>query len=466
VRCVIHRNRLQSLTGESVMDHRGRVSHDTMSTSVGELLAGRYRLLRVLGRGGMSAVWAAHDELLGRDVALKEVAPPPGQPGESPGQLRERALREARAAARVAHHCAVTVFDVAEGDGAHWIVMELLPPRTLADELALSGRLPAPAAARIGLDLLEALASAHAAGVLHRDVKPSNVLLTEGRAVLADFGIATVDGDAPGVEHGLVVGSPAYMAPERARGEAPSPASDLWALGATLYAAVEGRPPFWREAPLPTLTAVLTEDAPAPQHAGPLAGLVTGLLARDPATRPDAALARRVLQGVLTSPTEVLPAPVPGQGQTPADVAAVVDALDATRQVPRPRRRAAPVAMAACAAAALLGLGEAVSHYLPLGDPAAGAARGAEAVFAPAPVHSPAAKTRAATRSAAPTPRATQVVHHIALASAVVGASANADGDKERGRAAAHARKGDHRKAKDAHAGKGEGHGAKGKHGD
>jgi hypothetical protein len=355
-----------------------------MSSSEGQVLAGRYRLLQVVGRGGTGAVWAAHDELLRRDVAVKQVAPPQGQPGESPAELGARALREARAAARVDHPSAVTVFDVAEHDGRHWIVMELLPTRTLADELARTGPLAPEAAARIGLDLLDVLSTAHAAGVLHRDVKPANVLLTPGRAVLADFGIATLDGDAPAGERGLVVGSPAYMAPERARGEAPSPASDLWALGATLYAAVEGRPPFWRDAPLPTLDAVLREDPPPAAHAGPLGALVAALLARDPQARPDAALTRRVLLGVLASPVPVEPTgelagatlalPLAGIG-APHDV----PDLDATAAVPRQRRRA-PLAMAACAVT-LLGLGGVVSRSLGFDTTPAGVPSGGQAVL-------------------------------------------------------------------------------------
>ncbi len=384
-----------------------------MSTSAAQVLAGRYRLLHVVGRGGTGAVWAAHDELLGRDVAVKEVAPPQGQPGESTAELRERALREARAAARVGHPCAVTVFDVAEHDGRHWIVMELLPPRTLADELARSGPLTPEAAARVGLDLLDALSSAHAAGVLHRDVKPANVLLSQGRAVLADFGIATLDGDAPAAEHGLVVGSPAYMAPERARGEAPSPASDLWALGATLYAAVEGTSPFWRDAPLPTLDAVLREDAPVAEHAGPLGGLVAALLARDPQARPDAALTRRVLLGVLASPVvagatgEPAAGPVPEQGRSTLalplpvmDVARAGADLDATAAVPRQRRRV-PLAMAACAVT-LLGLGGVVGRSLGFDTTPlpARAVSGAETALTPS-------TPRPTPSTAKPTPRTT-----------------------------------------------------------
>src|SRR5215212_1981542 len=261
----------------------------------GQLLAGRYRLGRVLGRGGMGTVWAAHDEMLGRDVAVKEVQPPPELTAEQREVVRRRMLREARAAARISHPNAVTVYDVVEQDDRPWIVMQLLPPRTLADVVAASGPLPPAAVAAIGLDLVNALQAAHRAGVLHRDVKPANVLLTEGRAVLTDFGIATVDDDPALTSTGMLVGSPAFMAPERARGERPTPASDLWSLGATLFAASEGDSPFRRDGQLPTLSAVLTEPVPPAVHAGPLQPVLAILLERDPARRPDADHTRQLL---------------------------------------------------------------------------------------------------------------------------------------------------------------------------
>src|SRR5690349_14886542 len=262
----------------------------------GQMLAGRYRLGRVLGRGGMGTVWAAHDEMLGRDVAVKEVQPPPELTPEQLDVVRRRMLREARAAARISHPNAVTVYDVVEQDDRPWIVMQLLPPRTLADVVAASGPLPPAAVAAIGLDLVDALQAAHRAGVLHRDVKPANVLLTDGRAVLTDFGIATVDDDPALTSTGMLVGSPAFMAPERARGERPTPASDLWSLGATLFAATEGDSPFRRDGQLPTLSAVLTEPVPPAIHSGPLQPVLAALLHRDPARRPDADHTRRLLK--------------------------------------------------------------------------------------------------------------------------------------------------------------------------
>ena len=263
------------------------------------VVAGRYRLRHVVGRGGMGVLWAARDEMLSRDVAVKEIRPPVGAGDEHDALVRERALREARAAARVTHPSAVTVYDVVEEDGRPWIVMELLPSRTLADVLAVDGPMTPAAVARIGLDLLDALTAAHDAGVLHRDVKPGNVLFADGRAVLVDFGIAMVDGDASLTSAGLLLGSPAFMAPERARGERPTPASDLWSLGATLFTAVEGESPFRRDGQLPTLAAVVTQDAPPAEHAGPLRPLLAALLARDPAARPTAAEARtRILEAL------------------------------------------------------------------------------------------------------------------------------------------------------------------------
>ncbi len=291
------------------------------------LLAGRYRIGRVLGRGGMGTVWEAHDEMLDRDVAVKEVVPPPELTAEQRSVLRQRTLREARAAARINHPGAVTVHDVVEEGGHPFIVMQLLPPRTLADVLAANGPLPPAQVARIGLDLVDALAAAHVAGVLHRDVKPANVMLTDaGRAVLTDFGIATVEEDPTLTSTGMLLGSPAYMAPERARGERPSPASDLWSLGATLFTAVQGDPPFRREGNLPTLNAVLTEEAPPATRAGPLAPVIAALLSRDPAARPDAAWTRRLLHYAEdTGAHPVPPPPLPPTAPTVVVDPPVVD---------------------------------------------------------------------------------------------------------------------------------------------
>ena len=206
-----------------------------MSTTT--LLAGRYRLTGELGRGGMGVVWSAHDELLQRDVAVKEVHFPPALSPAERRELQDRTLVEARAVAAVDNPSAVRVFDIVEQDGRPWIVMELLRGRTLADAVAADGPLPEPEVARIGLSLLDALDAAHAAGILHRDVKPGNVLLTDtGRVALTDFGIATAaDGSTT---TGLVLGSPSYVAPERFAGHRSDARSDRWALGATLFTAI------------------------------------------------------------------------------------------------------------------------------------------------------------------------------------------------------------------------------------
>src|SRR4051794_24139176 len=309
----------------------------------GQLLAGRYRLGRVLGRGGMGTVWTAHDEMLGRDVAVKEVTPPPELTDEQRDVIRRRMLREARAAARISHPSAVTVYDGVEQDVRPWIVMQLLPPRTLADLIAASGPLPPAAVAAIGLDLVNALQAAHRAGVLHRDVKPANVMLAEGRAVLTDFGIALVDEDPALTSTGMLVGSPAFMAPERARGERPTPASDLWSLGATLFAAVEGDPPFRRDGQLPTLSALLTEPAPPAVHAGPLQPVLAALLQRDPARRPDADHTRRLLKDAeaaarrdATDPAVLTPPP------PPASTAAMPEPAPTPTPEPTPEPTAPP----------------------------------------------------------------------------------------------------------------------------
>ncbi|MDT7573508.1 MAG: eukaryotic-like serine/threonine-protein kinase, partial [Actinomycetota bacterium] len=242
-------------------------------------VAGRYRLLDRLGSGGMGTVWRAQDGVLGRDVAVKEVTFPPGVSDEEREVLRERTRREARAAARLDHPSAVTVYDVAEEDGTPYLVMELVEARTLAEVVRTDGPLSPRQTAEIGIAVLGALEAAHAQGIVHRDVKPGNVLLRDdGRVVLTDFGIATFTGDSSITSTGLLLGSPSYIAPERAQGETPGPASDLWSLGATLFTAVEGRPPFDKGQPLPTLTAVVTGDHAPYVAAGPLAPLLDGLL--------------------------------------------------------------------------------------------------------------------------------------------------------------------------------------------
>jgi len=264
------------------------------------LVGGRYLLGAELGRGGMGVVWLATDQVLQREVALKEITYPLHLTDDERAVLRERTLREARAAARLDDPHVVTVHDVVEEDGRPWLVMEHVRSRSLQQVLEDDGPLSPAAVAQIGLDVLSAITVAHAAGIVHRDVKPGNVLVddVDGHACLTDFGIATSTDDSSLTAHGAVLGSPSYMAPERARGEQSTPAIDLWSLGATLYTAVEGRTPFDRGAPLATLLAVVDEE-PAPMRAaGPLGPVLDGLLTKDPDARMTAAQARRELEQV------------------------------------------------------------------------------------------------------------------------------------------------------------------------
>jgi eukaryotic-like serine/threonine-protein kinase len=263
----------------------------------GRLLAGRYRLDASIGRGAMGIVWRGRDELLERDVAVKEVRVPAMVSSGDAGIVYQRTLREAKTAARLNHPGVVTVFDVVEEDGSPWIVMELVQARALDQIVTEEGPLRPLAAARVGECLLSALRCAHSAGVLHRDVKPSNVLIDAGgRAVLTDFGIAKFEGDPGLTQVGMVVGTPGFTAPERLRGRPATPASDLWSLGATLYAAVEGRGPFERAGgPAAVMAGVVNEKAPRAPSAGPLMPVIDALLRTDPGARPDAATAARLL---------------------------------------------------------------------------------------------------------------------------------------------------------------------------
>jgi tRNA A-37 threonylcarbamoyl transferase component Bud32 len=262
----------------------------------GLLVAGRYRLVDAIGSGGMGRVWRAHDELLHRAVALKELTAALYVSESDRTVLLARTRAEARAAARINHSAVVTVHDVLEHDGRPWIVMELVEGRSLADAVKEDGRVEPTEAARIGLWVLRALRAAHSAGVLHRDVKPGNVLLADdGRVLLTDFGIAQIDGDTTITRTGEVVGSVDFLAPERIRGQDPGQSSDLWALGATLYTAVEGLSPFRRTSPLSTMQAVVEEEPAVPRYAGPLAPVIAALLRKEPAARPDTDGTERLL---------------------------------------------------------------------------------------------------------------------------------------------------------------------------
>jgi hypothetical protein len=272
-----------------------------MSGGSARVIGGRYRLDGWLGRGGMGAVWQAHDTLLGRDVAVKEIYLPgaaEGPVGEDEPAIR-RAMREAQAAARLRHPGIVTVHDVVVQDGRPWIVMELVGGGSLAAAIREHGLLAEHRCAAVGLQVLDALRAAHRDGVLHRDVKPANILLDGDRVVLTDFGIAALDDATALTATGQMIGSPAYLAPERINGRPATAASDLWALGVTLYTAVTGRPPFQGEDTQATLAAVLHGRPEAPAHAGQLWPVIKGLLVKDPAHRLTADEARPLLETVV-----------------------------------------------------------------------------------------------------------------------------------------------------------------------
>ncbi|RKR89074.1 serine/threonine protein kinase [Micromonospora pisi] len=263
----------------------------------------RYVLVERIGQGGMGRVWRARDEMLQRDVAVKEIVPPPGLTDQARAELRERSLREARAIARLSHPNAVQVFDVLTSDGEPWIVMEYIPSRSLDAAINTEGPLSPIRAAKIGLGVLGALRAAHQSGIMHRDVKPANILLADdGRIVLTDFGLATAVEDTNLTLSGVVLGSPAYVAPERAMSGIVGVEGDLWSLGATLFAAVEGRSPYARPSSLMSLTALATEPPPVAERAGPLAPVLEGLLRKDPVERMDVESTERLLRDILQEP--------------------------------------------------------------------------------------------------------------------------------------------------------------------
>jgi hypothetical protein len=317
----------------------------------GRLLGGRYRLLDRLGFGGMGTVWRAHDEVVDRDVAVKEPRVAEHVTGAQRRTAHLRMQREARAAARIDHPCVVTVHDVVVEDDRPWIVMELVRGRSLAEVLA-EGTLPPREAARVGLAVLGALTAAHEAGVLHRDVKPANILLgRHDRVVLTDFGIAQVEGEEALTETGAFIGSPEYISPERVLGHRPGPESDLWSLGVVLYQAVEGLSPFRRQATPSTFQAVLLAELPPPRKAGPLGPAILGVLRKEPEARASAARFADELRAVLDPPRAPAPTPVPpdAAGARPSPPSGVGRALRGLR---RSRRAQAGTAVVAAAAAA------------------------------------------------------------------------------------------------------------------
>ncbi|PKV84177.1 serine/threonine-protein kinase [Streptomyces sp. TLI_146] len=360
-----------------------------MSSGENDRLAGRYRLIEQLGRGGMGVVWRAVDEVLGREVAVKELRTYSDMSAPELGDLRLRMQREARAAARVRHPGVVAVHDVTEHEGRPVIVMELVEGPSLDGVLAERGALDAREAAAIGARVLEALAAAHRAGVLHRDVKPGNILLESpqalgsaragetpiGRVVLTDFGIAAMDDPGDGsathlTRSGELVGSLDYLAPERAQGQDPGPASDVWALGATLYAAVEGSSPFRRTSTWSTLSAIVAEPLPEPVRAGRLGPVLRELMHKDPARRPDADTAARMLAAVAEGRDPGLPQVPAPRPVAPPREATVRDVLphrpqgfgpvvtqQPTTTVQPPRGRGRALVAAGVAAVVLAGAG-------------------------------------------------------------------------------------------------------------
>lgn len=329
-------------------------------------IAGRYRLTSVVNAGGSGTVWAAVDEVLGREVAVKEITASQYESEPDSAPVTEHTMREARAAGRVDHPGVVHVYDVVEHDGRPWIVMQLVKAPSLAEVIGRDGPRTPHEVAKLGLQLVGALRAAHALGIIHCDVKPSNVLVKGDRAVLTDFGIAHIEGEAPPFSKDTLAGAPSYIAPECVRGAPPTPASDLWALGATLYTAVEGRPPFHQDSPVATLTAVATGEPDPVRWAGMLAPLLTKLLARDPQRRADSAqieceLTRLVALG---DTADARPAPTGepiGDETTTSDFRSL-QSVEAQRPEPgsssdragRIRRRAIAVAAAIVLLAALI----------------------------------------------------------------------------------------------------------------
>jgi serine/threonine protein kinase len=301
-----------------------------------QVVAGRYELLERVGRGGFGVVWRACDTLLQRHVALKEIHIPGFLDDGDRAELREKVLKEARAAARLDHPGAVTVFDVLDDDDQPVIVMELVEAPDLSELVSLHGPLPPAEAARIGLEVLDVLAAAHSRGIVHRDVKPGNVLVGPGdRVRLGDFGVAAILDDPTVSTSGAVTGSPAYMAPEQATNKGAVPESDLWSLGATLYFAVEGRPPFDKGAPLPTLTSIV-HDPPRPaEHAGALGPVLDGLLVKDPQARLESGPLRDRLAQVMTAAS-------PAPAVTRSDDTAVLQMDDVVVPPPPPPVAEAP----------------------------------------------------------------------------------------------------------------------------
>lgn len=325
-------------------------------------LTDRYVPRRLLGHGAMGDVWLADDQLLGRPVAIKQLR----SAGDTEDRTNlDRIVREARLAARLSHPNAVGVFDLVIDNGMPYVVMEYVAGQTLADRIRDEGPIGVPAASSIMGQVAAALAAAHGVGIVHRDVKPSNILITDrGLAKLADFGVARQTGDAALTQTGLVIGTPAYLAPEVAQGARPSPASDVWALGATLFAAVEGEPPYTASSsdPLSVLVRIVSEPAPAARHAGALQPIIARMLDQRPESRPSAAEAANVLRTTRgadidrqpTLPTAPIVAP-PSAASRPTAATGRPTAAPTTRfEVAPPARRRPWLWLAIAAGTAIL----------------------------------------------------------------------------------------------------------------
>jgi len=328
----------------------------------GRLVSGRYSLEVPLGSGGMGTVWAADDTLLKRRVAVKQVKLPPSIPAAEREAIKARSTREARAAAQLSHPNVVTIFDVVEDDGT-FIVMELVEAPTLAETVRTDGPLGYRDAARVGLEVLDALQAAHAKGIIHRDVKPGNVMCpVGGQAKLADFGIASLKGDPKITTTGMIMGSPSFMAPEQAIGGATGPATDLWSLGATLYFATEGSAPFDRGQPIPTLAAVVHDATPMPRGAGALGPVIAALMSKAPEERPHP----ETLRTMLVEVAEGRHADIDTQAHTiePAVEEATPRPAPATETARPPRDGRGRGALIALAVAALLVVGGLVAVNL------------------------------------------------------------------------------------------------------
>jgi hypothetical protein len=295
-----------------------------------QLIAGRYQVLRAIGRGGMGTVWLCRDEVLGREVAAKQIG---ALPGESATQTK-RAMREARSAAALNHPNAVAVYDVVDHDGRPWLIMEYVEGQTLADEISRDGRLSPERVADIGAQLAGALARAHERGIVHRDIKPGNVLIDQaGRPKISDFGIARGHGDEQLTQVGFITGTPGYLSPELARGGDPLPSSDVWALGATLYTAVEGQAPYEpRSNPIALLRAIAAERPRAMTHAGALAPAIDAMMDADPACRWDMATSSKRL-GAMARTAAVMPRVLARTAVIPAPPLEPTQALGPTQRM-------------------------------------------------------------------------------------------------------------------------------------